>query len=544
MNNQYDLIIVGGGPAGLSAAIYMARAKYKTLVIERETVGGQITITSEIVNYPGVVETDGKTLTNNMRIQAENFGSEFLSADVLEVDLVGDIKTIKTNKGDFETLGVVIATGAHPRMAGFKGEAEYKGRGIAYCATCDGEFFTGKDIFVVGGGFAALEEAIFLTKYGKSITILVREPEFTAPKSIADKVMDHPNIDVHFNTEVDECGGDTFLNYAIFKNNQTGQTWRYDAPDNDTFGLFVFAGYIPRTELFKDQLDLSENGYLLTDENKKTSVDGVYGAGDVCFKDLRQVVTAVADGAIASVNLEKHAMHIHEKLNIPPYEVKEVKERKVGEDIAHSSSNSDTSDSDEFFTAEIKEQLAPVFSKLDRNLVFKVYTNNSELSLEQQAFTKDLCDLSDNLSFELIADGSEPRIEFCDQNNQSLNFEFCGVPGGHELNSFVITIYNAASQGQEIDEQLVAEVKSLGQVHIKLGITLACTLCPPTVIAAARMALLNPNIKTSVYDINHYEDFKDKYNIMSVPCIVMNEKVADFGKKSIEELIELIKQNS
>ncbi len=544
MNNQYDLIIVGGGPAGLSAAIYMARAKYKTLVIERETVGGQITITSEIVNYPGVIETDGKSLTNNMRIQAQNFGSEFISADVIEVDLESDIKKIKTSKGEFETFGVVIATGAQPRMAGFKGEQEFKGRGIAYCATCDGEFFTNKDIFVVGGGFAALEEAIFLTKYGKSVTILVRESDFTAAKTIADKVMANPNIKVYFDTEVEECGGDTFLNYAIFKNNQTGETWRYDAPENDTFGLFVFAGYVPRTELFKDVLNLSNSGYLITDENQKTNIDGVYGAGDVCVKELRQVVTAVADGAIASVNLEKHASHMHEKLGIADFEIAQVEQKQTGSDLSTGALDSESeSDSDEFFTAAIKEQLAPVFSRLERNLVFKVYDNGSALAQEQIAFSTQLCELSKHLSFEIVKDGSDARIEFCDETGKSLGFEFCGVPGGHELNSFVITIYNAASSGQEIDSATVEKIKAVGEVHIKLGITLACTMCPPTVIAAARLALINPNIKTSVYDINHYGEFKQTYNIMSVPCIVMNEKAVDFGKKSIDELIELVQKN-
>lgn len=543
MNNQYDLIIVGGGPAGLSAAIYMARAKYKTLVIERETVGGQITITSEIVNYPGVIETDGKTLTNNMRIQAENFGAEFLSADVLSVDFEGDIKKVETSKGSLETFGVVIASGAQPRMAGFKGEHEFKGRGIAYCATCDGEFFTNKDIFVVGGGFAALEEAIFLTKYGKSVTILVRDPEFTAAKSIADKVMANPNITVHFNTEVEECGGDTFLNYAVFKNNKSGETWRYDAPENDTFGLFVFAGYVPRTELFKDILELSDHGYLITDSNQQTNIAGVYGAGDVCVKDLRQVVTAVADGAIASVNAEKHAHHLHEKLGIPEFEVKEVNEKQKGDDLSSNNhSSSENSDSDEFFSPEIKAGLEPVFAKLDRDLVFKLFDNGTDLAKEQLAFTEELCTLSEHLSFEVEKAEGDARIEFYSPEGTSLGFAFCGVPGGHELNSFVISIYNAASDGQEIDAATVEKIKSLPATSIKLGITLACTMCPPTVMAAARIAMINPNITTSVYDINHFADFKETYNIMSVPCIVMNEKAVDFGKKSIDELIELIEK--
>lgn len=540
IQNMYDLIIVGGGPAGLSAAIYMSRAKYKTLVIEAEDIGGQITITSEIVNYPGIIETDGKTLTNNMKIQAENFGSEFVKATVENIDFSDNIKKITTNKGTFETFGIILATGARPRMAGFKGEKEFKGRGIAYCATCDGEFFTNKDIFVVGGGFAALEEAIFLTKYGKTVTILVREEQFTAAKSIGDKVLNNPNINVHFNTEVLECGGDNLLSYAVFKNNKTDETWRYDAPAGDTFGLFVFAGYIPRTELFKDDLKLSDNGYLLTDENQKTSIDGVYGAGDVCFKDLRQVVTAVADGAIASVNLEKYAQTMHEQLNIPEFEIKNVTQKSKGENLT--APKTTDGEDDQFFTDEIKNQLSGLFSKLENKLTFKVYNDQSSLAQEQLGFIQGICELSEKLSFESVKSENKSHIAFFDANGNDLNFKFYGVPGGHELNSFVITIYNAAGPGQEIDPNLLTTISNLPETNIKIGITLACTMCPPTVIAAAQLALKNQNISVEVLDINNNEEFKDKYNIMSVPCIVTNDSNVDFGKKSIEELIEIIQK--
>lgn len=536
MENMYDLVIIGGGPAGLTAAIYMARAKYKTLVIEQEKIGGQITITSEIVNYPGIIETDGASLTDNMRIQAKNFGSEFASAKVEEVDFLSDIKTIKTDKGEFKSFGVILATGAQPRLAGFKGEKEFRGRGIAYCATCDGEFFTNKDIFVVGGGFAALEEALFLTKYGKTVTLLVRESEFTAAKSIGDKVLSDPNINVHFNTEVEECGGDKFLKYAVFKNNKTNETWRYDAPENDTFGLFVFAGYVPRTELFKDVLELSENGYLLTDENKKTNVDGVYGAGDVCFKELRQVVTAVADGAIASVNLEKHAQKMHEKLGIEEFDIPKVSQKEKGNDLK----KAEQEDNGEFFSDDIKNQLKGIFDKLEKDIVIKVYNNNSDLAKEQIEFSKEFTSLSNKLSFEEIKSEDKSKIELFDSNNNSLNFSFYGVPGGHELNSFVITVYNASGPGQEIDDITLNKIKELPETSIKVGITLSCTMCPPTVIAAAQIALRNSNIKVEVFDINENEDFKNEYNIMSVPCIVTNNKNVDFGKKNIDEMIDII----
>ena len=211
MNNFYDAIIVGGGPAGLSAAIYLARAKFSVLVIEKEKIGGQITITSEVVNYPGVFKTSGQELTDNMKKQAQSFGAEFMIANVKQVKLENDIKEIICDKGTFKSVGVILATGSHPRKLGFTGEKEYQGRGVAYCATCDGEFFSGKDIFVIGGGFAAAEEAVFLTKYGRKVTIIVREDDFTCAKGVAQKAKDHPNIDIHYNTEIVEASGDVSL---------------------------------------------------------------------------------------------------------------------------------------------------------------------------------------------------------------------------------------------------------------------------------------------------------------------------------------------
>ena len=173
MENLYDVVVIGGGPAGLTAALYLARARYRVVVVEKNHFGGQITITAEVVNFPGVERTSGAALTETMRKQAESFGAEFLLAEVTELDLSGDVKTVRTGRGDLKCFGVLLATGAHPRMVGFQGEAQFRGRGVAYCATCDGEFFTGKDVFVVGGGFAAAEESVFLTKYARHVTILI-----------------------------------------------------------------------------------------------------------------------------------------------------------------------------------------------------------------------------------------------------------------------------------------------------------------------------------------------------------------------------------
>lgn len=541
MENRYDLIIIGGGPAGLSAAIYMARAQYKTLLIEREKIGGQITITSEIVNYPGIPETDGNTLTETMRRQAAQFGAEFLTANVTKVDFDGHLKTIVTDKGTFETIGVVFATGASPRMAGFKGETEFRGHGVAYCATCDGEFFSGKDIFVVGGGFAAAEEAMFLTKYGKSVTICVRKDSFSCARSVVDKVLANPKIKVMFNTEITEAGGDAMLRYAILKNNRTGETTRYEAPERDTFGIFVFAGYNPQTELFKNQLALTESGYLVTDKTQKTNIDGVYGAGDVCDKVLRQVVTAVSDGATAAVSLEKYAAQIHEKYNIPPFTMTAKPENQIQNTEAPEEAES------EFFSAEIISQLKSLFSTLNRKLLLRVHTDGSELAEEITGFTREICGISEMLLFGTagIQDNAEgikqnPRIELCSENGDPLGFAFHGVPGGHELNSFVIAIYNAAGKGQEISSETLEKIRSLNDTKIIIAVTLSCTMCPPTVMAAGQIALNNPNVRTDVIDINRFPELREEYSIMSVPCIIVNENPVSFGKKNIDELLRLL----
>ena len=214
MENLYDVIIVGGGPAGLTAALYLARAKYRVLVLEKEQFGGQIAITHEVVNYPGIAKTSGKALTDTIQQQAEHFGAEFILAEATGFDLNGDIKTVRTNKGDYRCFGILLATGAHPRTVGFKGEEAHKGRGVAYCATCDGEFFTGKEIFVVGGGYAAAEESVFLTKFARHVTILVRKDDFSCAASVADQAKNHEKITVLYNTVMEEVSGENGLTYA------------------------------------------------------------------------------------------------------------------------------------------------------------------------------------------------------------------------------------------------------------------------------------------------------------------------------------------
>lgn len=312
MDKIYDVIIIGGGPSGLSAGIYAGRAALDTLIIEKQYLGGQAITTFEIVNYPGIVEIDGPSLIDTMRKQAENFGVKFEYSEILSMDLDGKIKIIKTGNKEFKAKTVIISTGATPRKVGFKGEDKYYGRGVSYCATCDGGFFRNLDVFVVGGGYSAAEESLYLARLARKVTVFVRKPKFSCAKSIADRVLANDKIEVKFNTEVVELGGEEQPTYIEYVNNITNEKERYELSKDDmSFGTFVLAGHIPATDMFKDLVDMDEYGYILTDDKMKTNVEGVYAAGDLREKSLRQVVTAVSDGAIAATECEKYLEENH-----------------------------------------------------------------------------------------------------------------------------------------------------------------------------------------------------------------------------------------
>lgn len=538
MERMYDVIIIGGGPAGLAAAVYMARAQYKTLVIEKEKIGGLITITSEVVNYPGVLKTTGKELTEQMRQQAEGFGAEFLLAEALESKLDCDIKEVRTDKGTFKSLGVIMAMGAVPRQVGFAGESEYRGRGVAYCATCDGEFFTGLDVFVVGGGFAAAEEAIFLTRYARHVTVLVRGDDFTCAGSIADEVKRHEQITVLYNTAMLEVGGGDVLRYAVYENCRTGERTRYETGDA-TFGVFVFAGYVPVGGPLLNGLETDCEGYLVTDMDQKTNLDGVYGAGDLCIKNLRQVVTAVSDGAKAATSLERYAAQLHDKLKLPRFAV--TKKQIAEPDIKHTEAAA--ADDGAFISEAIRTQLTPVFAKFTDDLLLRAALDNSRAAAEIRGFLNELTPLSTHLRWEETGEDAAglPYIEVCRADGTSLGFRFHGVPGGHEFNSFIVTLYNAAGPGQAIGEEQLAAVKALrGNKKLQVVISLSCTMCPELVMAAGRLAVENAGIETDVFDINLFPELREQYKIMSVPCLIYNDKVS-FGKKNIDELLQLMR---
>ena len=538
MDNLYDVIIIGGGPAGLAAAIYLARAKYRVLIVEKERFGGQITITSEVVNFPGVFKTSGKDLTETMRKQAEAFGAEFMLAEATGFDLTGDIKKVITNRGELFCFGILLATGAHPRKIGFKGENEFKGHGVAYCATCDGEFFTGKEVFVIGGGYAAAEESIFLTRYAKHVTIFIRGDDFSCAKSIADMAKNHEKITVLTNTIVVSAEGDTALRLLKYKNIKTGEVTEYNGKNGETFGIFVFAGYEPETEFVKNIVKLDEKGYVETDEQQKTNVDGLYAAGDVCVKNLRQVVTAVGDGAIAATELERYAAAMQKKTGR-----KAKRKDNARQETAEDSKETENKD-DTLFDADTKVQLKAVFSKMEHPLLLKLYLNEKPLSKELENYVRTMAKLTDKLSVEVVREHTEketPCVRIFRQDHSDTGLAFHGVPGGHEFTSFVLGLYNAAGTGQSIDESLKEQIGNIRkEIHMQILVSLSCTMCPELVTAAQKIASMNPLVSAEVYDINHFGDKKEKYNVMSVPCLVINEDKVTFGKKNIEQILQLL----
>lgn len=541
--NLYDVAIIGGGPAGLTAALYLARACYRVIVLEKEKFGGQITITSEVVNYPGIEITDGKTLTEKMRVQAQNFGAEFKLAEVTSINMDNDVKEIETTKGKIHCLGVLLATGAHPRMIGFEGEAEYKGHGVAYCATCDGEFFTGKDIFVIGGGFAAAEESVFLTKYAKHVTILVREEDFTCAKATADETKANKDITVLYNKEVVRVEGDGVLRSITWKDLVSGEETTHKV-ENDTFGVFVFAGYEPETSLVKGLAEIDERGYIITDKSQMTTREGLFAAGDVCIKPLRQVVTAVGDGALAATELEKYVVKMHKKTGLVP-------EQPVREGSATSHNITPASvkpaaedNGNALFTSDMLAQLNAVFGKMESKLVLSLGLDSRDSSNELKHYMEELAKLTDKLSVRLeenVDEKEAPYVKVCREDGSYSGLAFHGIPGGHEFTSFILGLYNVAGPGQQIEDDIKSKIEAVDkETKIRLMVSLTCTMCPDLVVAAQRIASLNPKVSTEVYDLNHFPDLRDKYQIMSVPCMVIDDGKPNFGKKDISQVLDLI----
>jgi thioredoxin reductase (NADPH) len=298
----YDTVIIGGGPAGLTAALYAARAGLTTALVERGAVGGQMATTDQVENYPGFPEgIGGPELAIKMEEQARRFGAEFVISEVNGIDLDGLVKHVRTGDKTVRTRTIILATGANPRQLGVPGEDRLRGRGVSYCATCDGAFFRGHELVVVGGGDAAVEEAIFLTRYATKVTILHRRDRFRAAKSVQDRALANPKISVMWDTVVEEIVGEHAVEKVMIRNVKTGKIGSVSCG-----GVFIFTGLSPATDFLPAAVKRDSDGYVMTDHRLQTSVPGVFAAGDIRAKDLRQVSTAVGDGALAAMMAERY----------------------------------------------------------------------------------------------------------------------------------------------------------------------------------------------------------------------------------------------
>ena len=297
----YDVVIIGAGPAGMTAAVYASRAELKTVLLERGVPGGQMANTEEVENFPGFTMITGPELSSKMFEHAQKFGAEYKFGDIKSVELDGDIKILKTSSEDIYTKSVVIATGAEYKTIGVPGEDLLRGRGVSYCAVCDGAFFKERELYVIGGGDSAVEEGVFLTKYASKVTIVHRRDELRAQKILQDRAFKNDKIDFIWDTELQSINGDSRVESITLKDKKTGEEYTKDA-----YGVFIYIGMLPLTSPFKDLGILNENGYIETNEEMETKIPGIFAAGDVREKSLRQIVTATGDGSLAAQNAQNY----------------------------------------------------------------------------------------------------------------------------------------------------------------------------------------------------------------------------------------------
>ena len=548
----YDLAIIGAGAAALSAGIYAGRSMLDTIIIEKDKIGGQTVTTSTIANYPGVKDATGPALIEEMREQAEIFGCEFITKEIVETKLVDDVKVLVDKNGqEIKAYAVIVATGTSRNKIGFPGEIEYTGRGIAYCSTCDGELFTGMDVFVLGGGFAAAEESVYLTRYAKKVHMIIREPDFTCAPATANLAKEHPNIEITYNTEVKEISGDGVLQKAVFVNNETGEESVFEASEEDgSFGMFVFAGSSPNTKLVKEQLELDGRGFVPTNDNMETNIEGVYAAGDLRVKELRQIVTATSDGAIAATKAQQYVEKLKEKLGIEvtviakPKETKKAQPKEVKKEI----SNQNTSGG--WFPDAMKEQLKGIFGKLTKSVtLLHVLDASNPKSVELASFAKEFSSLSDKMIYRSVDKGEDaaleesiqltrmPSLAILNENDEFTGIKFSGIPSGHELNSLVLAVYNVGSQGQEIDATVKERIEQLKVNKIEICVSLTCHLCPDVVAACQRIASINHNVTAEMIDTSLFPELKKEKKIMSVPAMIINGEKVVFGSKNMDEIL-------
>lgn len=545
----YDLIIVGAGPAGLSAGLYAGRATLDTLILEGDTVGGQVTTTSVVYNYPAVEKVDGTQLMNQMQKQVTDFGVTIAHDQVEKYQLADEVKLLVGKSGqEYRARSVIIATGAQPRTVGFSGENEFRGRGVAYCSTCDGELFSGLQIFVIGGGYAAAEEADYLSRFGKHVTVLVRGDHFSCPPLMAARALNNPKVSVKYNTEVKQVTGDDYVTAATLVNNKTGKETVYHVDDGDnTFGIFIYVGTKPATEKLQGLVDLNDQGYIKAAADGATNVPGVYAAGDVIVKNLRQIITAASDGAVAATAAEQYVTAQKQRQGVPIHTAPvKTATQPVGQttDLEHQEKVSPHQGN--WLTTEIDSQLKPIFARLTKPVTLEVNTDGGALSQQLLSFTTEFGSLDDHLTVKTKEGQGEllPLLKILDADGQDTGLHYAGIPTGHELNSLVLGVYNVAGPGQTIDPALADRIKRLPAAKIRIGVSLTCHFCPDVVAACQRMASLNPGITATMIDLQHFPDLRKSKKIMSVPATMINDAPVIFGSQSLEQLVAAVEKNS
>jgi thioredoxin reductase (NADPH) len=543
----YDTVIIGAGPAGLSAAIYAGRATMDTLVIEADQVGGQVTTTSVVWNYPAVEKIDGTALMNQMQQQAADFGVQIVHDQITGYELKGDTKVLHGQR-DYYARSVIIAAGAKPRELNFPGEKQFRGHGIAFCSTCDGELFTGMQIFVIGGGYAAAEEADYLTRYAKHVTVISREAAFTCAPLTAARALNNPKVDVKFNTEIVRVTGKDYLETAVFKNNQTGKEFSYQPdPNEQTFGIFIYVGTQPATAGLTAELDHDKRGYLKVNSALETNLPGVFAAGDIVVKPLRQIVTAASDGAVAATSAEHYVTALKQRLQIPVERRDKPAAQPVGQTTKLAEATATPiAHQGKWFAAKLQQQLKSIFARLTKKVTLQVLSDDSQKSQELQSFVKEFCELDQHFDYQIQPAASDetflPRLELLDQQLQPTGISFAGVPTGHELNSLVLAIYNLAGPGQEMDPALIARIKALPALKIKIGVALTCHFCPDVVAACQHMAVINPNISAEMLDLQLFPQLRQEKHIMSVPATMIADQPVIFGSQTAEQLVTACEQ--
>ncbi|KRL42289.1 thioredoxin-disulfide reductase [Liquorilactobacillus nagelii DSM 13675] len=537
----YDTVIIGAGPAGLSAAIYAGRATMDTLVIEANQVGGQVTTTSVVWNYPAVEKIDGTALMNQMQQQAANFGVQIVHDQITDYELEGDLKVLH-GRQDYYARSVIIAAGAKPRELNFPGEQQFRGHGIAFCSTCDGELFTGLQVFVIGGGYAAAEEADYLTRYAKHVTVISREAEFTCAPLTAARALNNPKVDVKFNTEIVRVTGKDYLETAVFKNNQTGKEFSYQPDSSEqTFGVFIYIGTQPATAKLTKILNHDEHGYLKADATLATNLPGVFAAGDIVVKPLRQIVTAASDGAVAATSAEHYVTALKQRLQIPIERKQKSATKPVGQTTKLAEKSTVMVHQGSWFDAKLQQQLKSIFERLTQKVTLQVLSDNGQKSQELQSFVKEFCDLDRHLDYQVrAADGGEdflPLLELLNQQQNLTGIRFAGIPTGHELNSLVLAVYNLAGPGQELAPELIERIKALPVTKIKIGVALTCHFCPDVVSTCQHMAAINPNVSAEMLDLQLFPELRQAKHIMSVPATMINDRPVIFGSQTAEQLV-------